>query len=178
MAIIIEDNYEQTDAIIFWRFSLNCTNFWTMKSLFSSVLCSLLISTLFSVVKTSNIDENGPFRMRKVNLLWQKAKRMELSKETLNELYVELERQDRDERKWKHQRTEGKDKFGEMEAILRRNLLNIMDKYGLTGRKDSSDNPEEIGDHIATNRVHRGSFVKDERLEKLWDHAVNEGILH
>lgn len=148
-----------------------------MKSLFSTVFFPLLIST-FSVVTTSNINENGPFRMRKVNLLWQKAKRMELSEETLNGLYVELERQDRDERKWKHQRTEGKDKFGEMEAILRRNLLNIMDKYGLTGRKDSSGTPEEIGDHIATNRVHRGSFVKDARLEKLWDHAVNEGILH
>ena len=155
----------------------NCTNSAAMKCLFRPFLYCVLIYTLFPVSKCSNVDESEPFRMRKVNLLWQKAKRMGLSGETMDELYVELERQDKDERKWKHQKNQGKDELGEMEATLRRNLVNIMDKYGLVGAgdKDTVDTPGETGDHIQTNRVHRGSFVKDERLEKLWHHAVNEG---
>ncbi|XP_028406577.1 alpha-2-macroglobulin receptor-associated protein-like, partial [Dendronephthya gigantea] len=90
------------------------------------------------------------------------------SQEKLDALYVELERQNRDEIKWKHQKQDGKDNLGEAEAIIRRNLMNIMERYGLLGAG------EEGQDHIETNRAHDSSFKKDERLEKLWEHAKNE----
>ncbi len=147
-----------------------------MKSIFSVLIYCLLISSLIPVSKGSKNEENEPFRMRKINLLWQKAQRMMLSQQVLNELFVELQRQDRDEKKWKHQKDEGKDKLGEMEAVLRRNLLNIMDKYGLMGASEKGEAPVETGDHIDTNRVQSAPFVKDERLEKLWEHAKSEGI--
>ena len=147
-----------------------------MKSVFSAIFYCLLVSSFIPVSKGSEINENPPFRMRKITLLWQKAKRMGLAQETLNELFVELQRQDKDERKWKHQKEEGKDKLGELEAVIRRNLLNIMDKYGLMGGGEEREAPTETGDHIETNRVQSASFVKDERLEKLWEHAKSEGI--
>jgi hypothetical protein len=147
-----------------------------MKGIFSVVFYLLLLAPFIPVSKGSDQNENSPFRMRKINLLWQKAKNMLLPQETLNELFVELQRQDRDEKKWKHQKDEGKDKYGEMEAVLRRNLLDIMDKYGLRSASEKKEVPRETGDHIDTNRVQRENFLKDERLEKLWDHAKREGM--
>ena len=148
-----------------------------MKTMFSSLIFLLLVAFFLPVSKGSENQENEPFRMRKINLLWQKAKRLMLPQERLNELFVELQRQDRDEKKWKHQKEQGKDQFGDMEAVLRRNLMNIMDKYGLRSPDDKKA-PVENGDHIETNRVHSASFIKDERLEKLWEHAKTEGILN
>ena len=146
-----------------------------MKTLFLSVIYCLLLSTFFPGSHASEKNENEPFRMRKINLVWQRAKRIGLEQDALNELYVELKRQDRDEHKWKHQKAEGKDESGEMEAVLRRNLFKIMQKYGLEGRSQGKDSSEETGDHIDTNRVQSASFVKDERLEKLWEYAKNAG---
>lgn len=134
----------------------------------------LCISSWSCFVKSSAVNEVHPFRMRKVTVLWEKAKRIGLSQEKMNNLYVELERQDRDERKWKHQKHNGKDKYGEMEAILRSNLVNIMTKYGLVVDKKHKGS-EPTGDHIHTNRVQDGAFVKDNRLEKLWEYAKSNG---
>ena len=104
--------------------------------------------------------------------MWQKAKQLLLPQEKLDALYVELERQDRDEIKWKHQIQEGKDNLGEAEAIIRRNLINIMDRYGLLVAGE--DGHWEAGDYIKTNWA-RGSFLtKDGRREKLWEHVKNE----
>ena len=148
-----------------------------MKEIFLGLIYCLVISSFIPGSKCSLNNESDPFRMRKINLLWQQAKRMGLSEERLNSLYVELQRQDQDERKWKHQKQHGKDKHGEMEAVIRRNLLKIMDKYGLSGGgKDKEQPPVETGDHVQTNRVQSASFVKDERLEKLWEYAKSEGI--
>ena len=148
-----------------------------MKEIFLGLIYCLVIYSFIPDSKCSLNNESDPFRMRKINLLWQQAKRMGLSEERLNELYVELQRQDQDERKWKHQKQHGKDKHGEMEAIIRRNLFKIMDKYGLNGGgKDKEQPPVETGDHVQTNRVQSASFVKDERLEKLWEYAKSEGI--
>ncbi|XP_028406537.1 alpha-2-macroglobulin receptor-associated protein-like isoform X2 [Dendronephthya gigantea] len=139
-----------------------------MKSLFLPFLFGLLVSAFFSISRSSNTEKNNPFRMGRVNIVWQKAKQLLLSQEKLDALYVELERQDSDEIKWKHQKQDGKDNLGEAEAIIRRNLMNIMERYGLLGAG------EEGRDHIETNRAHDSSFKKDERLEKLWEHAKNE----
>ena len=139
--------------------------------MFSSLNFLLLVAFFLPVSKGSENQENEPFRMRKINLLWQKAKRLMLPQETLNELFVELQRQDRDEKKWKHQKDQGKDQFGDMEAVLRRNLMNIVDKYGLRSPDDKKSPRLETGDHTDTNRAHSATFIKDERLEKLWEHA-------
>ena len=149
-----------------------------MKGVFLTPIYYLLISSFIPVAKSFESNESEPFRMRKINLLWQQAKRMGMAEERLNELYVELQRQDQDERKWKHQKQEGKDKYGEMEAVIRRNLLKIIDKYGLMGEGKDREPPVETGDHIETNRVQSGSFVRDERLEKLWEYAKSEGNLN
>lgn len=145
-----------------------------LKSVAASLLfCTIAI--LCGIGEFTSIEEAEPFRMRKVNLVWLKAKKIGLSKERLNELFVELQRQDKDERKWKHKKAEGHDKDGEMEATIRQNLVRIMDKHGLGEQSEPSPNSSDKFFDLETNRVKKSPHLRDGRLDKLWQAAVDEG---
>ena len=150
-----------------------------MKVLFATLLCCITVFLLIRESDLQSIDEEEPFRMGKVNLVWMKAKKLVLNKAKLNELFVELQRQDKDERKLKRKKAEGHDKDGEMEAVIRRNLMRIMDKYGLSGvnskEEDQSPNSSDQLFDTDSNKVKKSPHIKDERLEKLWREAVNGG---
>lgn len=116
----------------------------------------------------SKREPTGEFRIEKLNQLWEKAQRLNLSPVRLSELHADLKIQERDEFKWKKMKSEGLDEDGEKEAKLRRSLSVILAKYGLDGRKDT----------LSTNFLNHGpedDSLEDPRLEKLWHRARASG---
>ncbi|XP_037385900.1 alpha-2-macroglobulin receptor-associated protein, partial [Talpa occidentalis] len=113
------------------------------------------------------------FRMEKLNQLWEKAQRLQLSPVKLSELHADLKMQERDEFIWKKLKLEGLDGDGEKEAALRRSLSVIVAKYGLDGRKDRKDAHEVSSNAIGDSAQEDG--LGDPRLEKLWHKATTSG---
>lgn len=112
----------------------------------------------------------GEFRMEKLNQLWEKAQRLQLSPVELSELHADLKIQERDEFSWKKLKAEGLDEDGEKEAKLIRNLNVILAKYGLDGRKDArAVSSNSLGDGAEQDGL------EDPRLEKLWHKAKTSG---
>ncbi|MEE6462599.1 hypothetical protein FKM82_001650 [Ascaphus truei] len=110
------------------------------------------------------------FRIVKLDQIWEKAQRLQLSAVKLAELHSDLKMQEKDELNWKKLKAEGLDDDGEKEAKLRRSLNVILVKYGLDGKKN--------------NQVEDSNFIKDgtendalddPRLEKLWNKAKISG---
>ncbi|KAF6131274.1 LDL receptor related protein associated protein 1 [Phyllostomus discolor] len=115
-------------------------------------------------------EPGGEFRMEKLNQLWGKAQRLQLSPVELSELHADLKIQERDEFAWKKLKAEGLDEDGEKEAQLIRNLNVILAKYGLDGRKDARA--------LSSNSLNDGTeqdSLEDPRLEKLWHKAQTSG---
>nr|KAF6431797.1 LDL receptor related protein associated protein 1 [Rousettus aegyptiacus] len=115
-------------------------------------------------------EPGGEFRMEKLNQLWEKAQRLQLSPVELSELHADLKIQERDEFSWKKLKAEGLDEDGEKEAKLRRSLGVILAKYGLDGRKDArAVSSNSLGDGMEQDSL------EDPRLEKLWHKAKTSG---
>ncbi|XP_037685239.1 alpha-2-macroglobulin receptor-associated protein [Choloepus didactylus] len=113
-------------------------------------------------------EPGDEFRMEKLNQLWEKAKRLQLSPVKLSELHVDLKMQERDELSWKKMKAEGLDEDGEKEAKLVHSLSVILAKYGLDGKKDA-----QVG---SSNSVSGDEDrLEDPRLEKLWHKAKTSG---
>ncbi|KAM8801538.1 alpha-2-macroglobulin receptor-associated protein [Rhynchonycteris naso] len=115
-------------------------------------------------------EPGGEFRMEKLNQLWEKAQRLQLSPVELSELHADLKIQERDEFAWKKLKAEGLDEDGEKEAKLIRNLNVILTKYRLDGRKDAQA--------LSGNSLNDGTeqdSLEDPRLEKLWHKAKTSG---
>ncbi|XP_053313571.1 alpha-2-macroglobulin receptor-associated protein [Spea bombifrons] len=121
----------------------------------------------YSRAKNENLSERdtGEFRIQKLNQVWEKAQRLQLSPVKLAELHSDLKIQEKDELNWKKLKAEGLDDDGEKEAKLRRSLNVIMAKYGLDGKKKSQTDDN--------NFIKDGSQddISDPRLEKLWNKA-------
>lgn len=101
-----------------------------------------------------------PFRMSKVNLLWEKAKSKGLVEGKLEQLYSQLKVQDKDELTLKKLRTEGSDKDGVKEAEVRKRFAGIMESFGLAGgqveaREAGEDTPKAL--------------FRDKKLARLWE---------
>ncbi|XP_044299996.1 alpha-2-macroglobulin receptor-associated protein [Varanus komodoensis] len=112
----------------------------------------------------------APFRLVRLNQVWEKAQRLHLSAVKLAELHSDLKIQEKDELSWKKLKAEGLDEDGEKEAKLRRNLHVIMAKYGMNGKKEAAAQ--------ATNFIKDGlenDSLEDPRLEKLWNKARSSG---
>ncbi|XP_049646021.1 alpha-2-macroglobulin receptor-associated protein isoform X2 [Suncus etruscus] len=110
------------------------------------------------------------FRMEKLNQLWDKAHRLQLSPSQLSELHSDLKLQEREEFNWKKLKAEGLDPSGEKEATLIRSLNVIVNKYGLDGRKNAQELlSNAISDHA------QDDSLGDPRLEKLWHKAKTSG---
>ena len=108
----------------------------------------------------------NPFRMQKVNLLWEKS-RTKLTESKLEKLYSELKVQDKDELTLKKLRGEGSDKDGSKEAEVRKKFNSIMLSYGLGGTPDNTDSPQTPAK----------ALFKDKKLQRLWDKAEQAGLV-
>lgn len=123
--------------------------------------------------KPSKSEEKSvEFRIAKLNQVWEKAIRMQLSPVRQAELHSDLKIQEKDELQWKKIKAEGLDENGEREAKLRRNFNVILAKYGMDGKKDTR--PLETN-NLKDHDVKEGDGFEDPRLDKLWNQAKTSG---
>ncbi|XP_063075696.1 alpha-2-macroglobulin receptor-associated protein isoform X1 [Engraulis encrasicolus] len=111
------------------------------------------------------------FRIAKLNQVWEKAIRMQMSPVRQAELHSDLKIQEKDELQWKKLKAEGMDENGEREAKIRRNFNVILAKYGMDGKKDTRTMDNNLKDHD----VREGDIFDDPRLDKLWNKAKSSG---
>ncbi|KAF7652673.1 hypothetical protein LDENG_00093020 [Lucifuga dentata] len=123
--------------------------------------------------KPSGGDEKTvEFRISKLNQVWEKALRMQLSPVHQAELHSDLKIQEKDELQWKKMKVEGLDENGEKEAQLRRNFIVILAKYGMDGKRDTRPlESNNLKDHDNKD----GDVFDDPRLDKLWNKAKTSG---
>uniref|UniRef100_A0A673T2G4 LDL receptor related protein associated protein 1 n=1 Tax=Suricata suricatta TaxID=37032 RepID=A0A673T2G4_SURSU len=115
-------------------------------------------------------EPSGEFRMEKLNQLWEKAQRLQLSPVKLAELHADLKMQEREEFAWKKLKAEGLDADGEKQARLTRSLSVILAKYGLDGRKDT----QAVNSNYLSDTA-EDDTLGDPKLEKLW-HKVKKHL--
>ncbi|XP_062905590.1 alpha-2-macroglobulin receptor-associated protein [Mobula hypostoma] len=111
------------------------------------------------------------FRIAKLNQVWDKAQRLQLSPVKLAELHSDLKIQEKDELHWKKLKVDGLDEDGEKEARLRQNLNVILTKYKLDGRKD----PKPSESNYIRESDSKNDVFDDPKLEKLWNKATTSG---
>ncbi|KAM9314115.1 alpha-2-macroglobulin receptor-associated protein [Pholidichthys leucotaenia] len=120
----------------------------------------------------SSDQQTVEFRIAKLNQVWEKSKRMQLSPVRQAELHSDLKLQEKDELRWKKMKVEGLDENGEEEAQLRRNFNVILAKYGMDGKRDTrSMESNSLKDHDTKE----GDMFDDPRLDKLWNKAKTSG---
>ena len=107
-----------------------------------------------------------PFRMAKMNLLWEKA-RTRLADGKLQLLYSQLKVQDKDELTLKKLKSEGSDKEGLKEAEVRKKFSRILETFGLAGAG--------LGDSREQDRSQAKALFKDKKLARLWE-KVGAGV--
>lgn len=121
---------------------------------------------------SSNDEKTVEFRIAKLNQVWEKALRMQLSPVKQAELHSDLKIQEKDELQWKKLKVEGMDENGEKEAQLRRNFNVILAKYGMDGKRDTRTlESNSLKDHDTKE----GDGFDDPRLDKLWNKAQSSG---
>lgn len=121
------------------------------------------IAVVFILGSALKDDKEKPFRLRKLNMIWQKAQN-KMSVQKLQNFRRLLEMQDRAEIRWKELKTSGGDDDGEMEAMLRLKFSRILEQFGL------EDHFKDEGNEIKNNRAGPGVF-SDKRLSELWESA-------
>ncbi|KAL3067418.1 alpha-2-macroglobulin receptor-associated protein isoform X1 [Trematomus bernacchii] len=112
------------------------------------------------------------FRIAKLDQVWNKANRMQLSPVRQSELHSDLKIQEKDELQWKKLKVEGLDENGEKEAQLRRNFNVILAKYGMDGKRDTRSLESN---HLKDHDIKEGDTFEDPRLDKLWNKAKTSG---
>ncbi|KAK5899907.1 hypothetical protein CesoFtcFv8_009334 [Champsocephalus esox] len=112
------------------------------------------------------------FRIAKLDQVWNKANRMQLSPVRQSELHSDLKIQEKDELQWKKLKVEGLDENGEKEAQLRRNFNVILAKYGMDGKRDTRSLESN---HLKDHDIKEGDTFDDPRLDKLWNKAKSSG---
>ncbi|XP_064420229.1 alpha-2-macroglobulin receptor-associated protein [Latimeria chalumnae] len=123
-------------------------------------------------VKESGGGDTVEFRIAKLNQIWEKAQRLQLSPVKQAELHSDLKIQEKDELNWKKLKAEGLDENGEKEAKVRRNFNLILGKYALDGKKDSKPiDSNYLKDHDGTEN----DVFNDPKLDKLWNKAKTSG---
>uniref|UniRef100_UPI00398F4623 alpha-2-macroglobulin receptor-associated protein n=1 Tax=Pristiophorus japonicus TaxID=55135 RepID=UPI00398F4623 len=112
------------------------------------------------------------FRIAKLNQVWDKAQRLQLSPVKQAELHSDLKIQEKDELNWKKLKADGLDEDGEKEAKLRRNFNVILTKYRLDGRKDAVSLDTN---YVKDSMDSENDVFDDPKLEKLWNKATTSG---
>uniref|UniRef100_A0A8C6WIQ1 Low density lipoprotein receptor-related protein associated protein 1 n=1 Tax=Neogobius melanostomus TaxID=47308 RepID=A0A8C6WIQ1_9GOBI len=121
---------------------------------------------------SSSDGKTVEFRIAKLNQVWEKAQRMQLTPVKQAELHSDLKIQEKDELQWKKLKVEGLDENGEKEAQLRRNFNG--EPYITTyGRKRDTRTMESnsLKDHDTIE----GDGFDDPRLDKLWNKVHSSG---
>nr|XP_045613040.1 alpha-2-macroglobulin receptor-associated protein-like [Procambarus clarkii] len=120
--------------------------------------------------------ERNPYRMAKLNLLWDKALKR-LSETKLKSLFSELKVQDKEEMTLKKLKADALDKEGLKEAELRKKLRGIMIRYNLSDdlRDKSADSKESYMNEVTDQKILKAIF-KDKKLNKLWAKAESSGF--
>ncbi|XP_077575118.1 alpha-2-macroglobulin receptor-associated protein [Stigmatopora nigra] len=151
-----------------------------MKELYLIVVISVGVmagkySRDMNEAKNANGGDDGEtveFRISKLNQVWNKALRMQLSPVKQAELHSDLKIQEKAELQWKKWKVEGLDENGEKEAQIRRNFNVILAKYGMDGKRDTR--PLE-NNSLKDHDVKDGDIFEDPKLDKLWNKAKNSG---
>ncbi|XP_061889637.1 alpha-2-macroglobulin receptor-associated protein [Entelurus aequoreus] len=117
-------------------------------------------------------EQTVEFRISKLNQVWNKALRMQLSPVKQAELHSDLKIQEKDELHWKKMKVEGLDENGEKEAQIRRNFNVILAKYGMDGKRDTR--PLE-SNSLKDHEIKDGDVFDDPKLDKLWNKAKTSG---
>ncbi|XP_050536371.1 alpha-2-macroglobulin receptor-associated protein [Daktulosphaira vitifoliae] len=126
---------------------------------------------------------NKPFKINKLNLVWSKAKQ-KCSEPELRSLLSEMRIQDEDERELKLYKSKNMDKDGEMESIVRKKLLGILQRYKLSYHFENNEEPQINESYFdIQERVPKDSSIvvdkyllHDKRLNQLWSQAKQSGF--
>ena len=121
-------------------------------------------------IKSYKILEK-PFRMNKVNLIWEKA-RVKLGESKLVLLYSELKIQDKEELTLKKLKAESGDKDGMREAQIRKKMAGILNTYGLGGVPEVKGGTSSPTANLADDKA----LFKDKKLQRLWEKAEVSGL--
>lgn len=114
-----------------------------------------------------------PFRMQKLNIIWEKAK-TKLDGKALKNLHEDMKHQDANEIALKKLKADHHDKDGLREAQVRKEFRALMRKYSIEWEdkniagKDINNKP---ADSNAGAEVHEKPLFKDKKVDKLWKKA-------
>ncbi|XP_002730925.1 alpha-2-macroglobulin receptor-associated protein-like [Saccoglossus kowalevskii] len=141
------------------------------------VFCSVVLVVLASAGKYNEDAQQKPdhgqkewkYRQRRTNQVWEKAERIGMSPKRLDQLEKELKLYDESAMRWKKTKRDGGDPTGEKEASLRRELSEIMKRYGM-----GKDALAEEG-LAATGSFKGDRIFEDMRLNKLWSKSLASG---
>ncbi|XP_025106175.1 alpha-2-macroglobulin receptor-associated protein-like isoform X2 [Pomacea canaliculata] len=152
----------------------NMTRALTFSLLLSCLLffCSCDKKSAYDNVQIPDIvTEERPFRMLKVNLLWEKAKK-HLSGSKLADLYVDLKVQDKHEAAFKKLRADGMDKDGLKEAQVNAEFRDIIEKHGL----EDFFKENELANEITPQQEKKMTHFSDKKLQAMWQRAEKAGF--
>ncbi|XP_033734079.1 alpha-2-macroglobulin receptor-associated protein-like [Pecten maximus] len=139
-------------------------------------VCGILILFIYRASEAGKYSEDvnkpltesrKPFRMNKVNMIWEKAQKR-LAGPRLADLYADLTIQDKVERELKKLKAEDRDKDGMKDAEVRQRLLDIMNRYGL--QEVISVPPSPVFSNEIPQEFH------DKKLQKMWKKAELSGF--
>lgn len=122
----------------------------------------------------------APFRTRKCNLVWEKARKSSDLAPKLKALYLELRLSDKEELALKALKSSGKVKDGDgsaeevvqRETEVRRRFAGILNSFGLGSGADPRPSSSEIPSSSSQHRLELQRLFKDKKLEKLWQKAL------
>uniref|UniRef100_H2ZJC6 Alpha-2-macroglobulin RAP C-terminal domain-containing protein n=1 Tax=Ciona savignyi TaxID=51511 RepID=H2ZJC6_CIOSA len=133
---------------------------------FKIILFVVFIPTCLSITEdVKEVEDNltaRKFRSSKVNQLWEKAERMELSAVMLSDLYVDLKEHDR---KFMDVKTSDADENDKRWRVLNEEFNRIMVRYGLAGNRKLNDNVD--------GQPKSKQPFQDPQLNKLWLQTVS-----
>ncbi|XP_005094211.1 alpha-2-macroglobulin receptor-associated protein [Aplysia californica] len=117
----------------------------------------------------------SPFRMQKVNLLWNKAKKR-VSGQDLADLYADLKVHDKYEANLKKVRSENKDEDGTIEEKVLTNYKRIMTRYLPDSLPAESRETNEIPLYDDFYEPEKEVFFQDSKLQNMWVRAQQAGF--
>uniref|UniRef100_A0A6G1SEF0 Alpha-2-macroglobulin receptor-associated protein n=1 Tax=Aceria tosichella TaxID=561515 RepID=A0A6G1SEF0_9ACAR len=132
-----------------------------------SLLAIILVAT------QSSAKDDLPFKINKLNLIWDKAQHS-LGSHKLKELKHDLLKHEPDELNIKKMKAHGQDKDGLVEATVRRKLQAIMKKYSIERYYDDIHPPTPTD--TKPNKNQEIPTFRDSKLDKLWKKAEKKGF--
>ncbi|XP_054710038.1 alpha-2-macroglobulin receptor-associated protein-like [Uloborus diversus] len=120
------------------------------------------------------IGLDKPFRMQKLNLVWEKAVK-KISPEKLKLLYTDLKFQDKEELSFKMEKSKGLDKSGLKESLIQASFKAILEKYNLMSDFEALQGEATVF-KPDENDAEMKSIFKDKKLNKLWLKAEKQGF--